>query len=257
MSRALPAELLAIAELARSNELAILVDLDGTLIRFARTPAEARLDDAACLVLRELDGTGARVVVVSGRPRDAIEPLRSLVPGAEWVAEHGACRFADGGWLGPAGPAPELASLATAWSPLAARTAGAWIEAKSVSLCFHWREVPERERDALAGEVELIATEWLESEPEYERLPAVFALEIRRRGVHKGTAVSWLRSRRPGARILALGDDVTDEDAFKVLGSSDVTVKVGHADTAAVNRLQDTDAVAQWLQRLAEKLADH
>jgi trehalose 6-phosphate phosphatase len=53
-----------------------------------------------------------------------------------------------------------------------------------------------------------------------------------------------------------VGDDITDEDAFIVLGSGDMTVKVGHADTAAVNRLHDTDAVAQWLQRLAGNLAD-
>jgi trehalose 6-phosphate synthase len=91
-------------------------------------------------------------------------------------------------------------------------------------MCFHYRDVPEAVRDELAAQVELVADEWLESEGDYERLPAVLALEIRRRGVHKGTAVSWLRSRRPGVRIIALGDDVTDEDMFAALAPDDLAV---------------------------------
>jgi alpha,alpha-trehalose-phosphate synthase [UDP-forming]/trehalose-phosphatase len=231
-------ELVTLAELARSDELALLVDLDGTLIPFARTPAEACLDEDACAILGDIAHAGIRVVVVSGRPRDSIERLRGLVPGIDWIAEHGACRFADGAWHGPSGPATELATLAAAWSPLAARTAGAWIEAKTLSMCFHYRDVPEPDREALASQVELVADEWLESEAEYERLPAVFALEVRRRGVHKGAAVAWLRRERPAVRIIAIGDDVTDEDMFAALAPGDLPVlasrSLGRASRAAV-----------------------
>ena len=52
-----------------------------------------------------------------------------------------------------------------------------------------------------------------------------------------------------------VGDDVTDEDAFAVLGATDVTVKVGAADSAARHRLHDTGAVAEWLRRLADDSA--
>ena len=239
MSSALRTELVALAELSLSEDLALLVDLDGTLIPFARTPAEAPLDAEACALLGDLAGTGVRVVVVSGRPRDSIDRLRGMVlPAVEWFAEHGACRFAGGAWHGPAGPATELASLAAAWSPLAARTPGAWIEAKTVSMCFHYRDVPEPLREALAGQAELVADEWLESEPEYERLPAVFALEIRRRGVHKGTAVSRLRAERPSVRMIAIGDDLTDEDMFAALEPGDLPVlasrSLGRASRALV-----------------------
>ena len=53
-----------------------------------------------------------------------------------------------------------------------------------------------------------------------------------------------------------VGDDVTDEEAFAVLGATDVTIKVGPADTIASYRLHDTDAVAEWLNRLANVLSD-
>ena len=53
-----------------------------------------------------------------------------------------------------------------------------------------------------------------------------------------------------------MGDDVTDEEAFAVLGVDDMTIKVGPADSVASHRLRDTDAVAVWLAELANVLAD-
>ena len=53
-----------------------------------------------------------------------------------------------------------------------------------------------------------------------------------------------------------VGDDVTDEEAFAVLGVDDMTIKVGGADSVASHRLHDTDAVAVWLAELANVLAD-
>ncbi len=260
MSASSRTELVTLAELSCSEDLALLVDLDGTLIPFARTPAEATLDDEVCAILGDLSRVGVRVVVVSGRQRDSVDQLRGMLPAIDWIAEHGACRFADGVWHGPTAPATELASLAAAWSPLAARTAGAWIEPKTVSMCFHYREVPELQREAVGAQAELVADEWLESEPEYERLPAVFALEIRRRGVHKGVAVSWLRAERPRARIIAIGDDLTDEDMFAALGPGDLPVlasrSIGRASHAVVwvDGPEGVRGLLRWL--LSARLGD-
>ena len=62
--------------LVRAERLAVLVDLDGTLIEFAPTPELAVLDAEAAGLLCDVIATGVHVVIVSGRPRSSIEPLR-------------------------------------------------------------------------------------------------------------------------------------------------------------------------------------
>jgi hypothetical protein len=64
--------------LVRSEKLALLVDLDGTLVDFAPTPEEAVLDADAVGLLKALVELDVRVVIVSGRPRSSIESLRAL-----------------------------------------------------------------------------------------------------------------------------------------------------------------------------------
>ena len=106
-----PATSMIWTRLARAPALAVLVDLDGTLLPFAPTLEEAALDDAAAAVLRGLAAVGVAVVVVSGRPRAAIDPIRAAVPAAWWFAEHGAWRHTDGSWQPPT-VAAELGDLA-------------------------------------------------------------------------------------------------------------------------------------------------
>ncbi len=49
----------------------------------------------------------------------------------------------------------------------------------------------------------------------------------------KADAVRWIATARPGAALLYVGDDTTDEDAFRALSNGDVAVLVGGARSAA------------------------
>ena len=68
----------------------------------------------------------------------------------------------------------------------------------------------------------------------------------------KGDAVDVLRSRWSVTGTLFVGDDRTDEDAFAVLGTGDIGIKVGDGDSAAAWRLPDPASVVGLLRRLAE-----
>jgi trehalose 6-phosphate synthase/phosphatase len=52
-------------------------------------------------------------------------------------------------------------------------------------------------------------------------------IEMRCGGVNKGTAALWWLSKHKYDFMLAFGDDLTDEDLFKVLPQEAFTIKVG------------------------------
>jgi trehalose-phosphatase len=54
---------------------------------------------------------------------------------------------------------------------------------------------------------------------------------------------------------LFIGDDVTDEDGFAVLGSGDLGIKVGEGATKAAHRVADPHEVIRVLWNLHERLA--
>jgi alpha,alpha-trehalose-phosphate synthase [UDP-forming]/trehalose-phosphatase len=245
--------------LARSEQLALLVDLDGTLVDFAPTPELAVLDADAVEILTQLVDLDVRVVVVSGRPRCSIEQLRALVPGAWWVAEHGSWRWDPELSAHPASRATELDALLQKLSALLA-TPGTRVERKSLSLCIHWRLVAPAERDELVRAIESTCDEWLEEHPRFERLAGVELVEIRQRTVHKGTVVNWVRERMPSCRTITIGDDTTDEDMFAELDDGDASVSVGprrlQADAFAPD-VATARAFLRWLAaaRLGQELA--
>ncbi len=213
-------------ELTLHPQLTMLLDLDGTLIPFAPTAEAAKLDEAGFQLLRALIDAGVRVVIVSGRPRALVDPMRAPLPGAWWVAEHGSWYCDDSGrWTGP-GTAPEIEELIHVFEPYT-HTPGVRLEPKSQSICVHWRLVPHALKEETISSCELSCDEWLESHPDFERLDGVEMLEVRRRSSNKSRAVSWVRGRDPGARIIAVGDDDTDEDMFHALRSSELSVGVG------------------------------
>src|SRR6185503_3566932 len=69
------------------------------------------------------------------------------------------------------------------------------------------------------------------------------------------SAIPWIRDQmEPHSRVLALGDDVTDEDMFRALSAEDESVIVGtelDRPTAARWRLSGTDEARRFLGWLA------
>jgi trehalose 6-phosphate synthase len=241
-------------QLVAAGQLVIALDLDGTLLPFAPTPEEARVDhDTAALIDALAASPGITLGIISGRPRALVDELPPRFPSVAFAAEHGAWRCAGGLWEAALGPVPQLDEIEQSLRQLASRTPGALVERKSCSVCLHWRRVVPTQHEAVAAAAEVLVDEWLETHPQLERLPAIEALEIRHRAAHKGGAVNWLRSRAPaGAAMLALGDDVTDEDMFVSLRDTDVGILVSPRPrrTHATLRLPDPVSVHRFLRGL-------
>ncbi|MGH7163593.1 MAG: trehalose-phosphatase, partial [Planctomycetota bacterium] len=84
---------------ARWTPLAVLADLDGTLIPFAPTPDGARPGPDVLALLNDLASMpGVTAAVVSGRSREALDGFFAGCPGLLLVAEHGGWRRDAGAW---------------------------------------------------------------------------------------------------------------------------------------------------------------
>ena len=244
--------------LARHTPLGIVTDLDGTLIPFAASPREARLPAETGHMLDTLaDLPGVRLAVVSGRSRDSLEEaLPPLARSIFLVAEHGAWLRGEGAWQTLTTPLAESPAQAVAalLGPVVSRFTGAWVEPKSWSVAVHFRGVADTDRMALQVEVSAALEKWLEQHPGFGMIEGTDAMEIRSTSIRKSTAVTWMRNRAgPGARLLMLGDDLTDEDMFAAMGASDEGVLVGDPPARPtrarwrVNSPAEAVALLEWL----------
>jgi trehalose 6-phosphate phosphatase len=91
-------------------------------------------------------------------------------------------------------------------------------------------------------------------DPSLTMKPGKEVLEVAVTDADKGNALRRLRSELDAAATLYLGDDVTDEDAFRALAPDDVTVKIGDGPTYARYRVADTDGALALLRRLGDLL---
>ena len=148
-----------------------------------------------------------------------------------------------------------LGELARSLEKLCMR--GAWVEEKGASLTLHYRELDESQHAELArgARAEI-------QQAGFQARDASFAVEARPPiGWDKGHAtLHVLRARYgPGwsedVRPIYVGDDETDEDAFRVLAGLGITFFVGSADrpTQASRTLPNVDSVRALLAWIAAR----
>jgi trehalose 6-phosphate phosphatase len=243
----------ALGDLAATPLLLVAVDFDGTLSPTVDDPDAARAIPearAAVVALAALPAT--RVAVVSGRALASLERVAQLPSDVLLVGSHGAEFRIDGEESGPELTADErdiLGHLYRAVSGVAARFEGARVEEKPAGCGLHTRLVAAEDAPkAQAAALEAVAA--LGTGRISER-HGKDILEFTVRIADKGAALRVLRERTGASATLFVGDDVTDEDGFAVLGPDDVGVKVGEGPTAAEYRVHDPKAVAELLADLA------
>jgi len=222
------------ALLAVEGPILIVSDFDGTLARGSGDPTAAAIEPLARRSLRRLarlatDRPGRlRTAILTGRTAlDAATRVR--VGGIEYLGDHGL----QSGWL-PRGARP--ASLVTTYEPgfeghvpaaraLASGVGGRlghpewlYVESKGPSVAFHFRGAADRDaaRDAVQAAVRETEREVGDHGLAHYRGRLVVDLRPVRAG-GKGEAMARLIDRVRPAVVVALGDDVSDADAFAVL----------------------------------------
>ncbi len=241
--------------------LAVFLDYDGTLSPIVAHPDNAVLSPTVSEELAALaDRSDTDVAIVSGRSLQDVQS-RVALPDILYAANHG---------LEIVGPEvetfvhPDLPHYQERMGDLVAALkelseTGAWVEAKGHTLTFHFREAREERHAQLAAEAREIIGRY-----GFQARDAKMAVEARPPiGWDKGRAVLHILRERYGpawsekVRVVYVGDDRTDEDAFRLLEGLAVTFRVGSADepTAARYRLGNVPSVEALLRWLAARPA--
>jgi trehalose 6-phosphate phosphatase len=236
----------ALVALAARRPLLVASDYDGVLSRLVGDPSAAVPEPGVAEVLARLaDVPGVTVALVSGRGVADLQATSGLSGPYRWVGSHGA-EF-DGPLTGEL--ADRRDALAALLVPLVAATEGARLEVKPASVAVHVRQVADREAAAA-----LLAEAGRRADSSLTLKPGKEVLEVTITDADKGSALLRLASELGAAATVYLGDDVTDEDAFRALGPGDVTVKIGDGATDARYRVPDPAGAVAVLERLADLL---
>lgn len=215
--------------LAAAPTAALLLDYDGTLAPFHVDPAKAHPYPGVEDLLDRIGRLpGDRLVIVSGRALDDLCPLLRLDVRPEWWGCHGReRRLPDGRHsFTPLSEAAQQA-LAEAEGWVATVTAlGGRVERKPGSLAFHWRGLAPGHQRALMRDLETRFAA-LARAGALQWHPFDGGVELRAAGCDKGEAVRQvLAELGEGACVAYLGDDHTDEDAFRALAGHGLRVLV-------------------------------
>jgi len=240
----LPADLQhALEVVAEVPRLLVASDFDGTLAPIVNNPADARpipAAAAALVALSELPSTP--VAVISGRGLAVLQQLSSMPPQVHLVGSHGA-EF-DTGFAHPVDEAL-LARITKTLESIAAQRHGVTVETKPASVALHVRNAGPTDGDAALREAREAAQSW-----DAHLTEGKAVLEFAVISTDKGEAIDILRDQYDASAVVFLGDDVTDEKAFRRLGDADVGVKVGHGETLARYRVDSPDDVTDVLEYL-------
>lgn len=244
------------------NNLVIFLDFDGTLTPIVSIPKKAVLPEAAKKLLTKMsENPDIKLAFVSGR---RIEDIKSKIKikKAVYSGNHG---------FQLEGPKikfePVIASgyrmvvdrIKCDLEKKIAHIQGAFIEDKGVILSLHYRLVDKKKIVELKTIFHKAVISHLTNH-RIEIREGKMVLEVRPpEEWDKGSIVMWLLAKKffsfKGGSVLPIyiGDDKTDEDAFKALRDQALTIRVGKSRTSAAHYyLKDVKQVHDLLSRIAE-----
>jgi trehalose 6-phosphate phosphatase len=239
------------------RRLAVFLDYDGTLTPIVAQPEKAVLSDSTRPMVRTL-ATHMPVAILSGRDLDDIR-RRVGIDEIVYAGSHG---------FDIAGPRGLRKEVATEFLPILdaaekelgeklTRIPGVLLERKRFSIAAHYRQADQSSVVKVKQAVDEIAAR----HRELRRIAGKKVYELRPDiDWHKGRAVIWLLETlglaQPEVLPLYIGDDLTDEGAFRAVRQSGVGIVVREEprSTAARYALKNSAEVERFLRELVARL---
>ncbi|MDD2582649.1 MAG: trehalose-phosphatase, partial [Desulfuromonadaceae bacterium] len=221
-------------------------DLDGTLAPIVADPAGIAIPDEVRRSMIQLNSM-APVAVITGRSRaDALNHL-GFIPHC-LVGNHGA-----EGLPGEDAVDQGFVRLCQGWKEQLAAllpdmpTRGISLEDKGATIALHYRHAPDtvKARGDIQDAIACLM-------PAPRVVSGIFVENITPQDApHKGAAVEILMGHLGCGRAIFVGDDVTDEDVFRLVNPSILGIRVGrYEESGAGYYLQGQFEMIRLLQKM-------
>lgn len=239
-------------EYATAKKRLFILDYDGTLVGFKRKAEEAKPTDELLETLRNLCADPRNhVAISSGRDKDTLERWLGDLP-LSLAAEHGAFYKEKGTWYDNISDFRFDDELIDILQLFVDKTPHSKLEIKKTTLVWHYRNVDTwfaslREQQLINALIEPCARFNLQI------MRGNKIVEIKSPLYTKGNEVQRLLAKNNYDFILAMGDDITDEDTFRALPKQAFTIKVGAISEIARFFLDSQAETIPFLRCLADQ----
>lgn len=235
----------------------LLLDYDGTLTPIVSQPDKAKLKAAHKKTLQQLiKDQRFMLAIVTGRTLKKIKTLLGL-SNITYICNHGfEIKYKNKLFIQPQAKKSQAilkkikALLAKELKPYQ----GFLLEDKKYTLSIHYRQVKPSQTKNFKKTVLKTVTPFLKQirmttgKKVFELRPPI--------KWDKGQAVLWLMARlKDKFTPVYIGDDTTDEDAFKALKNKGLTFHVGQGKTLAKQKLKNTTEVYSFLKNMLRSKA--
>ncbi|RJQ39909.1 MAG: trehalose-phosphatase [Nitrospiraceae bacterium] len=244
-------------KISKGQKIALFLDFDGTLVPIRKDPSQCVLAEEMKEQLKLLAGSDrCYLTILSGRSLQDIKGMVSI---------RNICYSGNHGLIISGNDMTYIHPKALSAKPFIDRAArmlnveitgmeGAWIERKKFTASLHFRSVHK-------NDVPLVKRTFYKVVSDFsgDRTLAVIkgkkVLELAPDASwNKGSAALWILNNLRGKYLpVYVGDDWTDENAFRALNKKGITIRVGKsAKTAANYYLKNQGEVSAFLKRLEE-----
>ncbi len=233
-----------------SRRSLVLLDYDGTLVPFQENPEDAKPDEVVKKDLRALaNSSRTKLVIISGRDRKTLSRWIGDASNAV-IAEHGAWIKDGAQWERAVSPPDDWKKEVSAILEIFTdRTPGSLVETKDFSLAWHYRKVDPSLAAVRVGELSEVLSNMVQNLG-VKVMQGNKVIEVRHFSINKGASIRRWFSEKWDC-VIAMGDDVTDEDMFSELPPDAYSIKVGYGPSRAKFHAPSVDSARRFLRRLA------